>query len=326
MPSPPAPHPLLLPLLSITLGVAASLITNSLLKTSRSKQQLAAYKVDHAAKAKQQEKQKKDDEKSGTLIDDVSIDKIYLWEVEHLSSRFPAAAPVVNKMKNRSSVNNEYSEYTHSEAEYNKLITSHECILADIKLSPTSDKSVRAYVRAGPRKHLHFDPSLVTAAIVTCGGLCPGLNNVVRELTNSLHQLYGVKKVLGVRGGYAGFYTEGKEWEPVVLTPKTVETLHHAGGSFLGSSRGGFDLEKIIVFLKKHNVSQLFVIGGDGTHRGAFKVHEGCMEHGMNVAVCGIPKTIDNDIDHIDRSFGFSSAVEAAQSAIRTAKVRQASK
>lgn len=88
----------------------------------------------------------------------------------------------------------------------------------------------------------------------------------------------------------------------------------------LGSSRGGFDIDKIVDFIRKKNIRQLYVIGGDGTHRGAFKIHETCMELGLHVAVAGIPKTIDNDVDYIDRSFGFITSVEQAQSAIRAAK------
>lgn len=107
---------------------------------------------------------------------------------------------------------------------------------------------------------------------------------------------------------------------PSPLTTELVESIHHEGGTVLGSSRGGFDLDRIINFLRDHKINQLYVIGGDGTHRGAFRIHEGCMEQGLNVSVAGIPKTIDNDLDHIDHSFGFSSAVEAAQFAIRSAK------
>ena len=107
---------------------------------------------------------------------------------------------------------------------------------------------------------------------------------------------------------------------PIELTPSSVENIHHDGGTILGSSRGGFDIDKICDFIKSKKIKQLYVIGGDGTHRGAFRIHEGCMERGMNVAVAGIPKTIDNDVDHIDHSFGFASAVEAAQVAIRSAK------
>jgi 6-phosphofructokinase 1 len=136
-----------------------------------------------------------------------------------------------------------------------------------------------------------------------------------------LHQIYGIGgHVYGIQGGYRGFYDKDPHLQPVILTPAVVEDIHHSGGTCLGSSRGGFDLNKIIRFLKEKNVCQLYVIGGDGTHRGAFAIHEGCMEQGLNVSVAGIPKTIDNDVDYIDHSFGFSSAVEAAQVAIRSAK------
>jgi len=140
---------------------------------------------------------------------------------------------------------------------------------------------------------MHFNPKSVNAAIVTCGGLCPGLNNVVREITNALVHLYGIGgKIWGIRGGYNGFVDE-VQYPPIELTPGVVEDIHHSGGTILSSSRGGFDLEKILAFLKKRRINQLYVIGGDGTHRGAFRIHEGCMEAGMNVAVAGIPKTID---------------------------------
>jgi 6-phosphofructokinase 1 len=106
-----------------------------------------------------------------------------------------------------------------------------------------------------------------------------------------------------------------------LLTPESVEGVHHQGGSFLRSSRGGLDLQKVHRFITKYQISMLYILGGDGTHRGAYAVHEFCREHKLNVAVVGIPKTIDNDIDYIDRSFGFHTAVEAAQASIRTALV-----
>jgi 6-phosphofructokinase 1 len=151
---------------------------------------------------------------------------------------------------------------------------------------------------------------------------------VIREITNTLHILYGIGgKVYGIQGGYRGFGCPSSDQNssepslpPIILTPQLVEDIHHVGGTCLGSSRGGFDLDVILAFLKTHKISQLYVIGGDGTHRGAFRIHEGCMEHGLNVAVAGIPKTIDNDIDYLDHSFGFRSAVEAACAAIRVAK------
>lgn len=156
------------------------------------------------------------------------------------------------------------------------LIESHECVLGDLVRKLGQKPYSKAYIRAGPRDELHFHPDKVNAAIVTCGGLCPGLNNVVREITMSLHNLYNIKgKVWGIRGGYAGFYEA--DLPPFELTPKFVENIHHSGGTVLASSRGGFDLDKIIEFLKKYEISQLFVIGGDGTHRGAFRIHEECV-------------------------------------------------
>ena len=181
-------------------------------------------------------------------------------------------------------------------------------------------RTVRAFYASSKPNKLHFPPDQpIHAAVVTCGGLCPGLNNVVREVVLSLHDEYKVRRVYGVQGGWHGF--SDTEYPPLILTPESVDTVHHHGGSFLKTSRGGLDLPKIHRFLTKYQISQLYILGGDGTHRGAYKVHEYCREHNMNVAVVGVPKTIDNDIDYIDRSFGFHSAVEAAQSSIRTALV-----
>ncbi len=231
----------------------------------------------------------------GTLIENLTIDEVYLWEIEHLSQKFASEAPegFVNTMsktgyneiitnddgnfflKGFMGLNENEEEKTGTS--YNKLIGTHECILTDIVKKPGSNKRSKAFVRAGPRKNLHFNPQNVNAAIVTCGGLCPGLNNVIREITNSLILTYGTKgKVWGIRGGYKGFYDP--TCPPVRLTPEVVENIHHKGGTMLSSSRGGFDLEKILAFIKKMKIQQLYVIGGDGTHRGAFKIHEGCME------------------------------------------------
>lgn len=277
---------------------------------------------------------------SGKLLDDVSVDQIFLWELEDLRKRFPSSqtenvmqckesallrstirSPYLRKQLsvNDAAEDRNTVEKPHGITNYIKLITNHECILADLVRKPNMHTNTVAYVRAGPRKLLHFDPQTVNAAIVTCGGLCPGLNNVIREITRSLHQLYAISgNVYGIQGGYRGFWDP--DLPPLILTPQSVENIHHSGGTVLGSSRGGFDLDKILEFLKFRKVNQLYVIGGDGTHRGAFRIHEGCMENGLNVAVAGIPKTIDNDVDYIDQSFGFQSAVEAAQVAIRSAK------
>lgn len=275
---------------------------------------------------------------SGVLVKEVTVDKVFLWHLPDLKLKFRSAG-VLNVMKNQGApipaIRSPYlraessviSESSSSSSEskptpYNKLISDNECILADIVRKPTGSKNSVSYLRAGPRKTLHFDPATVNAAIVTCGGLCPGLNNVIRELTKTLHQIYGIGGcVYGIQGGYQGFHpSKDSHRHPIILTPDLVENIHHEGGTCLGSSRGGFDLDVIVDFLKKNKINQLYVLGGDGTHRGAFRIHEGCMERGLNVSVAGIPKTIDNDIDFIDHSFGFSSAVEAAQVAIRSAK------
>lgn len=102
---------------------------------------------------------------------------------------------------------------------------------------------------------------------------------MIREITKTLHQLYGIGgKVYGIQAGYQGFNAKDSQMQPIELTPDLVEDIHHSGGTVLGSSRGGFDLDIILEFLKKHKINQLYVIGGDGTHRGAFRIHEGCME------------------------------------------------
>jgi 6-phosphofructokinase 1 len=200
--------------------------------------------------------------------------------------------------------------------EYNELISDDEVVMVDIVRKPGMKSVSRAFTRAGPRKLLHFDPTKVNAAILTAGGLCPGLNNVIRELVHALYYLYGAKNVYGLTGGFNGFHS----YPPTRLTIDMVENIHHEGGTILRSSRGGFDIDKILEFFEEHDINQLYIIGGDGTHRGAYAIHEACMKRNLNIAVCGIPKTIDNDCAYIDRSFGFQSAVEAAQLAIHSAK------
>lgn len=195
-----------------------------------------------------------------------------------------------------------------------------DVVLVDV-LCKQQQQPVRAFYASSKPTKLHFPPDQpIHAGIVTCGGLCPGLNNVVREITLTLsNQYHNVHRIYGIQGGWHGF--SDTEYPPLILTPEIVDTVHHHGGSFLRCSRGGLELPKVHRFLTKYQISLLFILGGDGTHRGAYKIHEYCREHNMNVAVVGIPKTIDNDIDYIDRSFGFHSAVEAAQASIRTALV-----
>ncbi|KAG8643361.1 hypothetical protein MANES_11G031700v8 [Manihot esculenta] len=171
--------------------------------------------------------------------------------------------------------------------------------------------------RAGPRQKVYFKSDEVHACIVTCGGLCPGLNTVIRELVCGLHHMYGVNKVLGIEGGYRGFYARNT----VPLSPKVVNDIHKRGGTILGTSRGGYDTSKIVDSIQDRGINQVYIIGGDGTQRGASVIFEEIRRRGLKVAVVGIPKTIDNDIPVIDKSFGFDTAVEEAQRAINAAHV-----
>ena len=174
---------------------------------------------------------------------------------------------------------------------------------------------------AGPRKDVYFDAGKVKAAIVTCGGLCPGLNNVIREITFALRTQYGVKNVIGIRNGFKGFLSEFNL--PVVdLTLDVVRDIHRAGGTILGSSRGyGDRTSEIVDCLEQLNVNMLFTIGGDGTQKGALRIYEEAKSRGIKLAVIGIPKTIDNDLSFVRKSFGFETAVEKATEAVESATV-----
>lgn len=164
---------------------------------------------------------------------------------------------------------------------------------------------------AGPRAELFFDPKKTRAAMVTCGGLCPGLNNVIRSLFLELHYGYGVSEVLGFRGGYGGL-DPACGVEPVSITPQFVDSIHQQGGSILGASRGPVDTCKAVDNLVARGVNILFTIGGDGTQRGANDLHREAHRRGHALSVVGVPKTIDNDVGFVSRTFGFFSAVEEA--------------
>ncbi|PKA59027.1 6-phosphofructokinase 3 [Apostasia shenzhenica] len=171
--------------------------------------------------------------------------------------------------------------------------------------------------RAGPRQRVYFESDEVHACIVTCGGLCPGLNTVIRELVCGLSDMYGVTKILGIESGYKGFYARNT----IELTPKSVNDIHKRGGTIIGTSRGGHDTSKIVDSIQDRGINQVYIIGGDGTQKGASVIFEEIKRRGLKVAVVGIPKTIDNDIAVIDKSFGFDTAVEEAQRAINAAHV-----
>jgi len=171
---------------------------------------------------------------------------------------------------------------------------------------------------AGPREKIYFDPSKLKCGIVTCGGLCPGLNDVIRAIVLSLHFHYGVQTVFGFRYGYEGLtYRNGHT--PLELSPVVVNDIHQKGGTILGSSRGPQDVSDMVDTLERLNVGILFTIGGDGTLRGAQAINQEIARRNIKISVIGIPKTIDNDISNVQLSFGFETAVSEASKIINAA-------
>ncbi len=169
-----------------------------------------------------------------------------------------------------------------------------------------------SFEKAGAREHIFFDPEKIAAAIVTCGGLCPGLNNVIRSVFLQLHHNYGVKNVLGIRYGYCGLNPAGGA-PPLRLTTEGVESIHKLGGTVLGTSRGPEDPRVMVDYLEKARVNLLFTVGGDGTQRGAHAIAGEAQRRGLPLAVVGIPKTIDNDLPYVWESFGYKTALEKAR-------------
>lgn len=203
------------------------------------------------------------------------------------------------------------------------FVKDGEQILLDVSLDEfnrcvESQERPLCLQKSGPREYIFYDPKETTAAIVTCGGLCPGINNVIQGLVMGLHYLYGVKKVLGIPYGYEGLVpTYGHGF--IELTPDRVKNIHEFGGTILGSSRGAQSVSKMVDTLAENNINILFTIGGDGTLKGANAIGAEVSKRGLHCAVIGVPKTIDNDVDLIDRSFGFETAFDVATPIIRDA-------
>ncbi len=176
---------------------------------------------------------------------------------------------------------------------------------------------------AGPREKIFFDPSKLTCGIVTCGGLCPGLNDVIRSIVLSLHHHYGVRTIYGFPYGYEGL-TPKFNHQPVMLTPEVVAPINEMGGTMLGSSRGNQDVPMMVDTLERLKIGILFCIGGDGTQRGALAISEEVRKRGLRLSVIGIPKTIDNDISYVQTTFGFETAVSEAKKATYAAHAEAA--
>lgn len=175
--------------------------------------------------------------------------------------------------------------------------------------TPSDDETF--FEKAGPRENIFFNPPRTRAAIVTCGGLCPGLNNVIRSAFLELHHNYGVREILGIRYGYRGLSFDAPP--PIVLTPSSVDHIHRSGGSVISSSRGNPPTTEMVDFLVNRGIDILICVGGDGTQRGAHDIAREISERSLPISVVGVPKTIDNDILYVRQTFGYYSAIESAR-------------
>lgn len=206
------------------------------------------------------------------------------------------------------------------EANAHVFYTDEARIVADHSLTSIlsygdSGLNLPCFEIAGPRSKIYFEPAKTVCAVVTCGGLCPGLNDVIRSIVLQAHYRYGVDSILGIRYGFEGL-NPSYGHETISLTPEFVTSLHTFGGTVLGTSRGPQDVKVMVDRLAELGVKALFVIGGDGSQRGGLSIFREAQSRGMELAVVGIPKTIDNDMIFMDKSFGFETAVAAAVEAI----------
>lgn len=200
------------------------------------------------------------------------------------------------------------------------FVSDQRRILYDSDLQPVeaalaAGQRPACFELAGPREKLFFDPAKLACGIVTCGGLCPGLNDVIRSIVFALSYHYGVSTIWGFRFGYAGLVPR-LGYEPLPLTPSVVDAIHEDGGTILGSSRGPQDVGEMTDTLQRMGIGLLFAVGGDGTLRGALAIAEEIRRRQLPIGVIGIPKTIDNDISFVQQSFGFHTAVSQTRTPI----------
>ncbi len=205
-------------------------------------------------------------------------------------------------------------------AKQKQFVDDNESVLIhihphEIETYCKNNQTPPSFELAGPRKKIYFDPSKLRCALATCGGLCPGLNDIIRSIVLELYYHYGVRTIYGMRYGLQGFIPEYGH-EALELKPSSVTNILDLGGTILGSSRGPQDIEQVVDCLDRMNIGILFMIGGDGTLKAAVKIADAINERGLKISVVGIPKTIDNDIYLVSRSFGFDTAVEVATQAI----------
>ncbi len=235
-------------------------------------------------------------------IDDVGLD-------EEIETRVPTlgAAKIISPLSRN----------------FSHFISDDERVLLRLSASVlaqrlASGKQPLSFEFAGPRERIYFDPAKARAAIVTCGGLCPGINDVIRAIVMALHYGYRIRSTIGIRFGLQGFIP-GYGLPVMDLTPRVVESIHELGGTILGSSRGPQDIDEIVDAMERLDISMLFLIGGDGTFKAGQKIADEVRNRGLRKSIVAIPKTIDNDIYLVSKTFGFDTAVEMACQAIRCA-------
>ena len=203
------------------------------------------------------------------------------------------------------------------------FVNDSDRVIMDVSLNRLIEtvkkgKELISFEVAGPREKLYFDPSKLRCGLVTCGGLCPGVNDIIRAIVLELFYGYGVQNICGFKYGLQGFIPKYRH-DIIDLKPETVASIHEMGGSILGSSRGPQPIDEIVDSLERLNIGILFMIGGDGTLMAASNIAKAVTERGLKISIIGIPKTIDNDIYLVSRSFGFDTAVDVATQAIRSA-------
>ncbi len=206
-------------------------------------------------------------------------------------------------------------------AEGSRFISDDSRITLDVRLDrlqSDSGKSLLSFEQAGPRAHIYFDPSKLKCAVATCGGLCPGLNDIIRSIVLELYHVYKVKNIYGIRHGLQGFIPEFGH-NLIELNPTAVSGIQNTGGSILGSSRGAQDIGAVVDCLERMGIGILFMVGGDGTLMASKKIADEIARRDLKISIIGIPKTIDNDIYLVSRSFGFDTAVDVATLAIKGA-------
>ena len=204
-----------------------------------------------------------------------------------------------------------------------RFVSDDDRIIVDVQMNHLDanrkqKKKIISFDQAGPRENIYFDPSKLKCAITTCGGLCPGLNDIIRSIVLELYHIYNVKTIYGIKHGLQGFIPEF-EHDVIDLNPEAVSGIQNTGGSILGSSRGTQNIETIVDCIERMNVGILFMVGGDGTLMASSKIAAEIEQRHLKTAIITIPKTIDNDIYLVSRSFGFDTAVDVATLAIKGA-------